>query len=232
MDPTTNLPVSRAKFRNQFMTTQFGALDTTVGSMWLALKILAEQPHCLDSVREELEKYKAERTTKPGPAVTIQDVGLDYDELVKLPVLNAAYRELLRMTSPGPMGARYVSKDMDFALDDKLYRVAKGENLWVGYAPTVMLSPDISSPLLFNPARFLGPNPEASKPYALPYFGVGLRLCPGQKLAEAELKNFLALLAVGKFQCQLDPDRRCVWKYSPTPVAANGCWLTVTKAAG
>ena len=136
------------------------------------------------------------------------------------------------MSAPGPMSARRAVKDFEVVVDGKKYFVGAEDNVWVGVAQTSLTCPSVSTPEKFDPARFIFPARDDGKgANALPFFGWGLRSCPGYKFAELQIAVLLCLIATKKIQFKEDPTRPVKPVYKPTLVPDNneGCWLVVSK---
>ena len=65
----------------------------------------------------------------------------------------------------------------------------------------------------------------------LPYWGIGSRLCPGQKLATVQLCSMFLVLAMRAPSMELRADCTHVksdYKPTPVPVEPAGCWIRYT----
>jgi len=119
-------------------------------------------------------------------------VGVDidnFDEIDKLPYLQACIKEGLRLDSPIPSSEPRV--------------VPKGGCVMEGYAipagTTISMQPYslhhhsvFTNPEQFIPERWLNATPEMER--CLTYFGMGQRVCIGQHLAMSEMKALFANL--------------------------------------
>jgi cytochrome P450 len=233
VDPTTNEKFTKTKLRDQVVTLLFGGLDTTIGVEWRFLHLLSTQitQADLQPVREEINKYIAQRG-KAVPPNADNELGLSYEEIMtKLPFLAACRKEITRMAISAPMAARRCISDFVLEVDGANYHVQKDWNVWVGLAYTVLNCPAITNPDKFDPYRFLPPRNEASEANALPGFGFGVRSCPGYRFADLQITVLIALVAMKKLKFAASKDHKpCVPEYKPTLVPKNGeCWLVVEK---
>ena len=72
-------------------------MDTTSNALSRILHVLAEHPSAQEKLRAEIREARG----CSGPDDEGSDIS--YDDLVKLPYLDAIYRETLRLYSPVPM---------------------------------------------------------------------------------------------------------------------------------
>ncbi|CAE6448804.1 unnamed protein product [Rhizoctonia solani] len=95
-----------------------------------------------------------------------------------LPYTDAFVQEVMRMYPPAPVGLSHLATE---EIEFHGYRIPKGAvingNIWA-----MLRDPKhFTSPHIFNPTRFLGPNPEPDpRKYV---FGFGRRVCPGLHVA-------------------------------------------------
>ncbi|CEL61447.1 O-methylsterigmatocystin oxidoreductase OS=Aspergillus parasiticus GN=ordA PE=3 SV=1 [Rhizoctonia solani AG-1 IB] len=95
-----------------------------------------------------------------------------------LPYTDAFVQEIMRMYPPAPLGLSHLATE---EIEFQGYRIPKGAtinaNIWA-----ILRDPNhFSSPHIFNPSRFLGPNPEPDPRKFI--FGFGRRVCPGLHVA-------------------------------------------------
>ncbi|KAF8754586.1 cytochrome p450 [Rhizoctonia solani] len=113
-----------------------------------------------------------------------------------LPYTEALVQEVMRMCPPAPLGLSHlVTEEFEF----HGYRIPKGAsvngNIWA-----MLRDPNhFVSPHTFDPARFMGPNPEPDPRKYI--FGFGRRVCPGLHVANNSSWVMCAgLLSVFNFQ--------------------------------
>ncbi|KAH9820419.1 Cytochrome-P450 [Teratosphaeria destructans] len=161
--------------------------NATPATGWLLMHILSptSPPSLKDQIMEELSSVK---TT---------DGSIDVPGLTKLPLLNSAFHEILRLYVD-LLVVRHI--DESVALDSHLVR--QGEHVM---APTWMTHRDaqyFARPTEFDPERFLCTDAETGK---LSYstsglggkyfpFGGGHYMCPGRIFAKQEVLGSVAVL--------------------------------------
>ncbi|KAJ7823956.1 cytochrome P450 [Mycena olivaceomarginata] len=180
----------RAAARSELSFLFAGIVNTTTSTFWIVLQLFAD-PELLRAVRGEIE------------AVLASDDGaqtLAIDDLKnKCPVLNAVYRECLRLNSDNN-SVRVVKEDTLlsdrwFLAKDSVVQIAGG----VIHADSAIWGSDVDT---FDPKRFLAQQSgEKEKerqvhPAAFRAFGGGKTLCPGRHFAMNEILSFVALVVL------------------------------------
>ncbi|KAJ7304515.1 cytochrome P450 [Mycena albidolilacea] len=178
-----------------------GGQETTSSSLARLLTIVAEDVDLQEKLRSELREAKAKK--EPGE-------DLDFNELEKLPMLDAVVREMLRMYSPVTFVWRQTTKDVMVPLtypirstitgeETKELLIEQGTAVYLGLSAanrsTAIWGPDAAE---FKPERWLNRDPSGSK---LPgaYSGMmsflsGAKVCPGKTFAILEMKLVLSVL--------------------------------------
>ncbi|KAF5367916.1 hypothetical protein D9758_004438 [Tetrapyrgos nigripes] len=153
-----------------------GGADTTAAQMYAFFLFMCLYPECQKQAQAEMD-----RVVGKGNLPTLND-------RPNLPYLEALTKEIMRVHIIGPGGLPHYSTEDD--VHDG-YFIAKNTvvipNMWaMSRDPSVYSNPDI-----FNPNRFLGPNPEQDpREYV---FGFGRRICPGRLLAETFIYTTFAM---------------------------------------
>ncbi|KAJ7227722.1 cytochrome P450 [Mycena haematopus] len=178
-----------------------GGQETTSSSLARFLAIIAEDSDLQQRLREEL--YEAKALKAPGE-------DLDFNELEKLPLLDAVVREMLRVYSPVTFVWRQTIKDVMVPLTYPIRSTITGEEIKEllieqGTAVYLGLSAANRSTAIwgsdageFKPERWLKRDQTESK---LPgaYSGImtflsGAKVCPGKTFAILEMKLVLSVL--------------------------------------
>ncbi|EPS92688.1 hypothetical protein FOMPIDRAFT_82656, partial [Fomitopsis schrenkii] len=135
------------------------ALNTTSNSLSRLLTILAQHPEHQQKLRQELLESRAAD-------------GLAYDELGRLPILDATIREMLRLYPPATMLVRTVNKDTILRLSEPVHTtdgkimdavpIAKGSQCLVGFVSSNMSKAMWGEDALeWKPERWLSTLPTA-----------------------------------------------------------------------
>ncbi|XP_042285208.1 5-beta-cholestane-3-alpha,7-alpha-diol 12-alpha-hydroxylase-like [Thunnus thynnus] len=177
--------------------------NTGPSSFWLLL-FLMKHPEAMKAVKEEVDKVlkkSGQEVTRGGPLVD-----LTRDMLMKMPVLDSAVEETLRLTT-APLLMRAVMQDTAIKMaDGHEFLVRKGDRMAIFPYSAVHIDPEIHpDPHSFKYDRFL--NPEGKKKtdfykggkkvkYFYMPWGAGVSMCPGRFLATNELKQFAFLMLV------------------------------------
>ncbi|KAF7370025.1 hypothetical protein MSAN_00632500 [Mycena sanguinolenta] len=178
-----------------------GGQETTSSSLARFLTIVAEDNDLQQRLREELRAAKALKA--PGE-------DLNFNELERLPLLDAVVREMLRVYSPVTFVWRQTTKDVMVLLtypirstitgeETKELLIKQGTTIYLGLSAanrsTAIWGPDAAE---FKPERWLKRNQtEAKLPGA--YSGImtflsGAKVCPGKTFAILEMKLVLSVL--------------------------------------
>ncbi|KAJ7031887.1 cytochrome P450 [Mycena alexandri] len=178
-----------------------GGQETTSSSLARFLSIVAEDTDLQQRLRAELQEAKAKKA--PGE-------DLDFNELERLPLLDAVVREMLRIYSPVTFVWRQTIKDVMVPLtypirstiageEVKELLIKEGTTVYLGLSSanrsTAIWGPDAAE---FKPERWLKRTQVESK---LPgtYSGMmsflsGSKVCPGKTFAILEMKLVLSVL--------------------------------------
>ncbi|XP_006879501.1 PREDICTED: cytochrome P450 11B2, mitochondrial-like [Elephantulus edwardii] len=150
-----------------------GSVDTTSYSLLMTLFELARNPDVQHALRQESLEAKATLSDSPHKARS------------KLPLLQAALKETLRLYPVGLTVQRKVASDLVL----QNYHIPAGTlvmlNLYsLGRNPNVFPRPE-----RYDPQRWL--NKDSTSNFNHVAFGFGVRQCVGRRLAEAEMLFFL-----------------------------------------
>jgi cytochrome P450 len=186
-DPETGTAFSRAQLRDQIATMIVAGHETTALTLFWSLYLLASAPAEQERVAQEV------RSLDLGPEAAAE-------ALPKLTYTRAVVDEALRLYPPAFI---IVRKSI---APDHVSGVSVPTGSMVIVAPWVLhqhvrLWKD---PGVFNPSRFLDPQPKPSRFAYLP-FGAGPRVCVGAQFALTEASLVLATL-IQRFEFALADD--------------------------
>ena len=154
--------------------------ETTVLTLTYLSYHLAIEPDCQQKLYEELiEAFGA-------------DGQIGYEELNRLPYLDACISETLRLYPPIPRLEREAG--CDFELGDTGLKLTKGMLVEIPIYAIQHSDLYYDNPDQFNPNRFMPENKHKLEPYAYLPFGTGPRNCIGMMFGLMELKLALAHL--------------------------------------
>ncbi|KAH9832025.1 cytochrome P450 [Rhodofomes roseus] len=189
-------------------------LDTTSNALSRILTLLAEHPDYQQKLRQELLDARAAE-------------GLPYDDLNRLPLLDAVIRETLRLHPPATILFRVATQDTVLPLSEPIRTtdgkvmnaipVAKGSQYLVGFTGCNMSKAMWGEDVLeWKPERWLSPLPATVTESRIPgvysnlmTFSGGKRACIGFKFSEMEMKVVLSVM-LPSFTFQLS-DKPIVW---------------------
>ncbi|KAI1793405.1 cytochrome P450 [Ganoderma leucocontextum] len=205
----------------QMSTFILAGMDTTSNALSRILHLLAQHPEVQDKLRAELVEARG------GPGAKTDT---PYDELVKLPYLDAVCRETMRAYAPVTLSGRVASRDAVLPFSNPI-RGRDGRDMHEVVVPkgTVVLThyqASNSDPALWGedaeewkPERWLAPLPSAVEEARIPgvysnlmTFAAGSRSCIGFKFSQLEMKVVLAVL-LPKFSFELT-DKPIAWNSS------------------
>ncbi|CAG2106307.1 unnamed protein product, partial [Medioppia subpectinata] len=125
-----------------------------------------------------------------APAFNDSTGDIDYESLLRLPLVDAVVSETLRKYTPALSLVREAMEDVVLTndTDGSKFKIEKGMNVEIPvYA--IHHDPDnYPDPECFKPERFLPENRHNLKPYTYLPFGVGPRNCIGMRFALLEIK--------------------------------------------
>ncbi|KAF8900187.1 cytochrome P450 [Mucidula mucida] len=111
-----------------------------------------------------------------------------FEDRKQLPFVDALIREVTRMHPAAPTGIPHTTIEDD--VHDG-YFIPKGSIVFANIWQMARDRSVYTKPFVFNPDRFMGPNPEQD-PFEY-LFGFGRRLCPARLLADASLYITIAM---------------------------------------
>ena len=149
------------------------AYETTGNTLTWTLFLLAQHPHVLQDLLDELAPFHSQ-----APPV---------DQLNRLPLLDYVLKESMRLLPAVPYSRRQVSRDASLGG----YEVPAGARVIFSHYITHHLPEIYDEPERFLPERWetISPSPAEYLP-----FGAGLRTCLGASLAPFIIKIALAMI--------------------------------------
>ncbi|KAH9917871.1 cytochrome P450 [Epithele typhae] len=213
----------------QVTTFILAGMDTTSNALSRTLQLLAMHPDVQDKLRAEIVEAQG------GDGSDIA-----YDDLLKLPFLDAVCRETLRLYAPVPFLNRFAMEDTVVPLSKPVrtrdgkeiseIAVSKGTLAFVNFQACNM-DPELWGPDAreWKPERWLAPLPAALEEARIPgvyahlmTFSGGARSCIGFKFSQVEMKIVLGVV-LGSFGFELT-DEPVSWLNSVVihPVMGDG----------
>nr|BED42989.1 cytochrome P450 monooxygenase [Trametes versicolor] len=200
----------------QMTTIILGGMETTSNALCRIIHLLAENPDVQERLRAEIAEASGGED-------------LPYDDLVKLPYLEAICRETMRLYAPGQFIPREAAKDTTLPLLNPM-RTRDGSVVTEVPVPkgTMLLlhltgcntNRDLWGDDVYEwkPERWLGKLPSALDGARIPgvysnimTFSGGPRSCIGFKFALLEIKVVLAVL-LSTFKFETTSERPIIWK--------------------
>ncbi|KAM5545445.1 hypothetical protein V8D89_000483 [Ganoderma adspersum] len=213
----------------QMSTFTLAGMDTTSNALSRILHLLAQHPDVQDKLRAELIEAQG------GPD---GDADMSYDELDKLPYLDAVCRETLRVFAPVGLSGRVAMKESVIPFSNPV-RGRDGNDMHEIVVPkgTVVIThyqASNSDPALWGedaeewkPERWLAPLPSSVEDARIPgvysnlmTFAAGSRSCIGFKFSQIEMKVVLAVL-LPKFSFEVT-DQEITWNSSAVTYPTMG----------
>jgi cytochrome P450 len=177
------------------------AYETTALTLSWMLFLLTQHPEATKALIAELEGAGSLSS-------------LDADGIEKLPLLDGAVKETMRLVTPVPVIGFEVMEDCK--IDD--IALHRGARIFISPHLTHRLESVYEHPRRFMPERWASIKPSA---YEYLPFNAGPRRCPGIWFASANLKIALATI-VERFRFDLAPNTKIDRGYAATTIAKNG----------
>ena len=175
-------------------------LDTVANTTAACVYTVVKHPEVLKAVQAEVDAVFASGT-------------LADEDLKKMPILNGAIMETMRLYPIAVAQMRTATKDFVF----EGHQVHEGEMLYMATAVPHFMAEFYPDPEKFDPGRYSKERAEHMKPGAYSPYGRGPHTCLGKSLAEVQL-----LLSMARLFYRLDlalpsPDYVLKTKTAPTP---------------
>ncbi|KAI0517762.1 cytochrome protein [Xylaria bambusicola] len=172
-------------FQSAATTAYFGGSDTTVNTLCVFFYCIMNAPEVQRKAQEEIDRVIGNGRLP------------EYSDKDSLPYISAIVSESFRWHTVVPMAAPHTTEADDVVNG---YYIPKGTTIlpnvwWFTNDPAVYPNPSE-----FNPARFLGPNPNPDPSRHI--WGYGRRICPGRYLAISStwvtIARTLAVFDIGR----------------------------------
>ena len=207
VDDETQQSMSDRQLRDEAVALYVAGYETTASAIAFVLWKLAERPHFVEKLREELARNEVgERPT-----------GADLNELK---LLNQFVYESLRILPPIPVIPRQARVDDELAGQ----HIPAGSMVLIDmiglhHNPTVW--PD---PSRFDPSRFEPENAAKRHRMAWMPFGIGQRMCLGKAVAMLEAKLVVAMLC-RRFDLKMIASRPPKLQLKASLRTKDGIWV-------
>jgi cytochrome P450 len=180
-------------------------LDTVANTLGACVYTILKHPDVLAAVRAEVDAVFAKGSVNED------------EDLKKMPVLNGAIMETMRLYPIAVAQMRTATKDFVF----EGHQIREGEMLYLATAVPHFMEEFYPEPEKFDPGRYSRERAEHMKPGAYSPYGRGAHTCLGKSLAEVQL-----LLSMARLFYRLDlalpsPDFVMKVKTAPTPGPSN-----------
>nr|XP_012223632.1 PREDICTED: uncharacterized protein LOC105672931 [Linepithema humile] len=201
----------------------FGGFDTVSTLMCFAVHEIAVNPNIQAKLRDEIDQVL--KTTNGD---------LTYEAVNGTQYLDAIINETLRVWPVAVFLDRICAQDFELppALPgDKPFVIKKGRSVWFPVYGLHRDSKYFERPNEFDPDRFLDENRKNMNMAAYIPFGLGPRMCIGNRFALLETKVMIFHLLA---RCELKPCAKTTHpmrlnKASLTMLAEGGFWLKIEK---
>ncbi|XP_021364558.1 cholesterol 24-hydroxylase-like [Mizuhopecten yessoensis] len=175
---------------DNFLTFLIAGQETSSNAMCFMIFLLGQNPECYKKLQREIDENVG--------AVSV----ITLNELEKLPYLDMALKETLRLYPVGKTTFRETIKD--HVLGGHL--IPAGTDMMVSFYATSRAEQNVRNPKTFIPERFHSDSLEKLSKYASTPFSVGPHTCIGKKFAEIEIKIMIAKI-MQSFDFELIPNQ-------------------------
>ncbi|KAL0100758.1 hypothetical protein PUN28_019260 [Cardiocondyla obscurior] len=199
----------------------FGGFDTVSALMCFAAHEITVNPHVQEKLRNEIDNVLKAANGK-----------LTYDALNEMQYLDAVINETLRFRSVLPVTDRMCVENFELpsALPGgKPFLMKKGMSVWFPISGLLKDPKYFEKPDEFYPERFLGENKKLLNSIAYLPFGIGPRMCIGNRFALLETKVMLFHL-LARCELKMCPKTTHPLRLSKSTLtlsAEGGFWLKI-----
>ncbi|KAF3419784.1 hypothetical protein E2986_10986 [Frieseomelitta varia] len=198
----------------------FGGFDSVASQTCIVAHLLAENPDVQERVQQEIDETLENNNGE-----------LTYDAIHEMKYLVAVINETLRLYPIGSFIDRMCVKDFELPParpGDKPFIVKAGMNVWIPVSAIHQDPKYYKNPLKFDPDRFYENKTITNSGTFLP-FGLGPRMCIGNRFALTEMKVLLCHVLA---KCNIKLASRTITplqlkKGVFNATGRNGFWLAV-----
>jgi cytochrome P450 len=180
-------------------------LDTVANTLGASVYTILKHPDVLKAVQAEVDAVFAKGSIDEA------------EDLKKMPVLNGAIMETMRLYPIAVAQMRTATKDFVF----EGHQIREGEMLYMATAVPHFMQEFYPDPDRFDAGRYSKERAEHMKPGAYSPYGRGPHTCLGKSLAEVQLLLSMARLFHRVELALPSPDYVLKTKTAPTPGPAN-----------
>lgn len=193
----------------------FAAHDTTTSALSHVMYHLSQNKELQQRIRDEVQTIGGDKDM------------LDYEDLDKLELCDAAIKEALRMHPSVQMQQRRTINECEIGG----YTVPANTILFLTQGPHHENAELWTNPGTFDPDRFLAPrNEHKNHSFGFVGFGGGAHKCIGMHFALMNAKMFLHQF-LGKYEVELSPKATHEFQTIPLPKPADDLPLIIKKLA-
>ena len=199
----------------------FGGFDTVSSQTCIVAHLLAENPDVQERLQQEIDETLKNNNGE-----------LTYDAMHNMKYLDAVISEALRLHPIVSFVDRMCVKDFDLPParpGDKSFTVKAGMNIWIPVSAIHHDSKYYENPLKFDPDRFYENNKTTTNSGAYMPFGLGSRMCIGNRFALTEMK-VLFCHVLAKCSIKLAPRTVSPLQFEKgvfITTGRNGFWLAI-----
>lgn len=206
-------------FVSQCAVFVFGGLDTVTNIASFMAHELAINQHVQVKLREEIESILNDRD---GQSVT-------YEDIHSMVYLDQVLTETLRKWPQAIFIDRVCTKPYDLNVDGRMISLKQGDTIWIPALPMHRDPRYFSDPEVFDPDRFASDRRDDLGDFVLMAFGIGPRLCLGNRFALMEIKTMFFWLLT-KFELTRSDKTQHPPKLGKSlmiPEVKDGYWLNL-----
>ncbi|CAD1475349.1 unnamed protein product [Heterotrigona itama] len=199
----------------------FGGFDTVSSQTSIVAHLLAENADVQERVQQEIDETLENNNGE-----------LTYDAMHEMKYLDAVISETLRLYPIAPSIDRMCVKDFELPParpGDKPFTVKAGMNIWIPVSGIHQDPKYYENPLKFDPDRFYENNRTIANSGAYMPFGLGPRMCIGNRFALTEMKVLLCHVLT-KCNIKLAPRTITPLQFEKGVInitGKNGFWLAI-----